>query len=149
PILPIRGTVVFPGTVMPLGVGRAVSRRMLDESLPNSKLIAIVAQRDDELEEPAGADLYSVGTAAMVLKMIRQPDDTVSIFVHGLERVQIGAFTQEKPYFRAKVKSIRELDGQGTSYEAAVAQLREQARQLIELTPNAPEQAVTVLMNID
>lgn len=149
PVLPIRGTVVFPGTVMPLGVGRPASRRLLDESLPHSKIIALVTQIEEQEEDPSSKALYHVGTAAMVLKLIRQPDETVSIIVHGLGRIRIKHVKQEKPFIRAMVERVAEHSGHGKGFEAAVAQLRQQARQLIEMTPNAPEQALTVLMNID
>ena len=149
PILPIRGTVVFPGTVMPLGVGRPASRRLLDESLPHSKIIALVTQIEEQEEDPSSKALYHVGTAAMVLKLIRQPDETVSIIVHGLGRIRIKHVKQEKPFIRATIERVAEHSGHGKGFEAAVAQLRQQARQLIEMTPNAPEQALTVLMNID
>ncbi len=149
PVLPIRGSVVFPGTVMPLGVGRASSRALLDESLPQSKVIALVAQRDEEIEDPTPDDLYEVGVAVTVLRMIRQPDDTVSIIVHGLTRIAIGAYEQHKPFYRCRVHELSELPGEGKRFEALVNQLHEQARYLIELSPNAPEQALTVLMNIE
>lgn len=149
PVLPIRGTVMFPGTVSPLGVGRPVSRRLLDESLPKSKIIALATQRDENEDEVDPGSIYSVGTAVMVLKLIRQPDETVSIIVHGLGRVRFREFTQTTPYLRAKIERIAERAGEGKTFEAAVAQVREQARQVIEMTPNAPEQAVTVLMNIE
>ncbi|MEX0653380.1 MAG: LON peptidase substrate-binding domain-containing protein, partial [Phycisphaeraceae bacterium] len=148
PLIPIRGTVAFPGTVMPLTIGRPASRRLLEESLPQSKVIAFVAQKDEDLEEPGPDDLYTVGTAGTVLKLIRQNDEQVSIIVHGLRRVRVKKITQHKPYFRAAVEVLDEKPGSGRRFEASVNQLRDQARQLIELTPNAPEQAMTVLMNI-
>jgi ATP-dependent Lon protease len=149
PVLPIRGTVMFPGTVVPLGVGRPSSRKLLDESLPESKIIALVTQRDEDDEDPEPDNLYQVGVAVMVLKLVRQPDETVSIIVHGLSRIRIRNFVQRKPYLRAHVEKIPETPGVGKNYDAGVNQLRDQARRLIELTPNAPEQAVTVLMNIE
>ncbi|MCC6579065.1 MAG: LON peptidase substrate-binding domain-containing protein, partial [Phycisphaeraceae bacterium] len=149
PVLPLRGMVMFPGTVMPLGVGRPSSRKLLDESLPHSKIIALVTQREEEEDDPEPDDLYRHGTAVMVLKLIRQPDETVSIIVHGLSRVKIKSFVQNKPFYRANVERITETDGDGKQFSAAVSQLREQARQIIEMTPNAPEQAMTVLMNIE
>ena len=149
PVLPIRGMVMFPGTIMPLGIGRDRSRQLLDESLPQSKVIALVTQRDEEEEFPAPEGLLEVGTAVMVLKMIRQPDDTLSVIVHGLSRVRIREFVQTDPYYRAKVEHLVDHPGSGKRFEAGVAQLSDQAKQLIEITPDAPEQAVTVLMNIE
>ncbi|MBI1337106.1 MAG: endopeptidase La [Phycisphaera sp.] len=149
PVLPLRGTVAFPGTVMPLGVGRPNSRRMLDESLPQSKMIALLTQRDEDIEEPGADDLYTIGCAAVVLKLVRQPDETVSIIVHCLRRIRVKKFLQLKPYPRIELQTLDEIPGGGKRFEAAEAQVRDQARQLIELSPNAPEQAVTILMNIE
>ena len=148
PVLPIR-VVGFPGTVMPLNVTRASSRRLLDESLAHTKFITLATQRDEEEEEPSTEGLFEVGAAAMVLKLIRQPDETVSIIVHGLARVQLGPYVQRAPFFVAHVKPLRDVPGAGKNFDAGVEQLRQQARQLIEMTPNAPEQALTVLMNIE
>jgi len=150
PVLPIRGTVTFPGTITPLGVGRPSSRKLLDESLPNSKIIAVVTQRDEDQDEPGPNDLYTVGTLVNVLKLIRQPDDTVSIIVHGISRIRIEEITQKKPFFQARISRLTEVKGNVTKRsKAAVAQVREQARELVELSPTAPEQAMSVLMNID
>ena len=76
PIMPVRNTVMFPGTVVPLDVGRPVSMRLLDASLPTTKVIGLVAQRDPEIEAPAPDDLFEIGTAVAVLKLIRQPDES-------------------------------------------------------------------------
>ncbi|MCC5828574.1 MAG: endopeptidase La [Phycisphaeraceae bacterium] len=149
PILPIRGTVVFPGTVMPLGIGRPSSRAMLDECLPQSKIIALFTQRDEEMEDPRPSDLYPVGVAAAVLKLMRQPDETVSIVVHGLKRIGIERMLPGNKYMRAKVKVLEEVPGEGKLFEASARQLTQQARQLIEMSPNAPDQALTVLLNIE
>jgi ATP-dependent Lon protease len=149
PVLPIRGTVMFPGTVMPLGVGRMSSRRLLDESLSTSKVIALVTQRDEKNEEPDADGLYTVGAAVMVLKLIRQPDETVSIIVHGLKRIRLRRVVQDKPFLRAEVELIEETQGSGADFDAGLKTLREQAKQLIEITPNVPEQAQVVLESID
>ncbi len=149
PLLPIRGTVVFPGTVMPLSVGRPASLKMLDEALPASKVIALFTQRDEDVEDPQPDQLYQVGVAAMVLKLIRQPDNTASIIVHGLARLRLRDVVQQKPYLRITAERMSETPGSGKLFDASVNQLRQQARELIEITPNAPEQALTVLVNIE
>ena len=86
-ILPIRGFVIFPGTVAPLNVRRPGSIRLLDDTLPQSKIIGLIAQRDEKKEDPAPQDLYEVGTAALILKLLRQSDDHVIVLVQGLRRV--------------------------------------------------------------
>ena len=149
PVLPVRGSVMFPGTIVPLGVGRPASLRMLDNELPKSKIIALFSQKDEEIEEPTLEDLHQVGTAAMVLKLIRQADESISLIVHGLGRIELNQLTQKKPYFKANVSTPNERQGSGKKFEAEVSQLRDQAHELIDLSPNAPEQALTVMMNID
>src|SRR5438105_15612835 len=89
PILPIRNIVVFPGTVMPLNVGRPKSKALLDEVMPGDKLIGVCTQRSAETEDPQLPDLYSVGVACMILKLFKLPDGNQSIIVHGLARFRL------------------------------------------------------------
>src|SRR5271170_8109311 len=118
PILPIRNIVVFPGTVMPLNVGRQKSKNLLDEVMPAEKLIGVVTQKNAEVEDPGVADLFSVGTACMILKLFKLPDGNQSIIVHGLVRFRL------------------------------VASVRQQANRVIELSPNTPDEAAQVLNSI-
>src|SRR2546427_10738445 len=85
-ILPVRGFVVFPGTVIPLNVQRAASLKLLDDTLPRTKVIGLLTQRDETKDDPSPQDLYSIGTAALVLKLIRQSEDDVLVIVQGLRR---------------------------------------------------------------
>lgn len=149
PILPVRGTLVFPGTIIPLGIGRPSSRQLLEESLAKSNVIGLAAQIDEEQEEPSFDGIHKVGTAALALKLIRQQDDTMTLIVHGLSRIRLCKQVKAKPYLRAKVSTLREKPGRGQSFKATINQLRDLALELIELTPNAPEQARNVLMNVE
>src|SRR5215831_3908499 len=88
-ILPVRGFVVFPGTVVPLNIQRAASLKLLDDTLPRTKVIGLLAQRDETKEEPGPQDLYSIGTVALVLKLIRQADDHVLVIAQGLRRFSL------------------------------------------------------------
>ena len=148
-VLPMRGTVLFPGTVVPLGIGRPNSRKLLEETLPQTKVLGFFTQKDEEQEQPDAEDLYSVGVAGMVLKLMRQPDETLSIIVHGLQRIRCTRIVQRDPYIRAEIETLEETAGKGKEFDAAVKQLREQAQHLIEASPEAPEQAQTVIMNIE
>src|SRR3954469_21457569 len=94
PILPIRNIVVFPGTVMPLNVGRQKSKNLLDEVMPGEKLIGVVTQRNADAEDPAYPDLNTVGVAASILKLFKLPDGNQSIIVHGLTRFRLMELTQ-------------------------------------------------------
>src|SRR5437660_7740583 len=89
PILPIRNIVVFPGTVMPLNVGRPKSKSLLDEVMPGEKLVGVVTQKNAETEDPAYADLNTVGVASMILKLFKFPDGNQSIIVHGIARFRL------------------------------------------------------------
>lgn len=149
PILPVRGTLVFPGTIIPLGIGRPSSRQLLEESLAKSKVIGLSAQLDEEQEDPGFAGIYKTGTAAVALKLIRQQDETMTLIVHGLGRIRLNKQVKGKPYLRSKVSRLKEKPGRGQSFKATINQLRELALELIELTPNAPDQARNVLMNVE
>src|SRR3989442_11642058 len=94
PILPIRNIVVFPGTVMPLNVGRQKSKNLLDEVMPGEKLVGVVTQKNPEVEDPKLEDLNSVGVACMILKLFKLPDGNQSIIVHGLTRFPVLELTQ-------------------------------------------------------
>ncbi|XAM00293.1 endopeptidase La [Phycisphaeraceae bacterium D3-23] len=149
PILPVRGTVVFPGTIIPLGIGRPSSRKLLDESLAKSKVIGLATQVDEDAEDPGFAGLHPMGIAAVALKLIRQPDETLTLIVHGLRRIELTRAIQTQPYITARVTKPRQIDGKGKRFQATINQLRDLAQELIELTPNAPEQAMTMLLNIE
>src|SRR6516165_1126964 len=102
-ILPVRGFVVFPGTVIPLNVQRAASLKLLDDTLPRTKVIGLLAQRDEAKDDPSPQDLYSVGTAALVLKLIRQSEDHVLIIAQGLRRFSLRKIVGTSPFLSAEV----------------------------------------------
>ena len=149
-ILPVRSFVVFPGTVAPLNVQRAASIKLLDETLPQSKIIGLVAQRDSEKENPEPQDLYDMGTAAIVLKLLRQADDHVIALVQGLRRFGIRKVVQTQPFIRAEVSVLDSITAPETNeFEATFRNLRDSASRLMELTPDAPEQAAVAVRSID
>jgi ATP-dependent Lon protease len=149
-ILPMRGFVVFPGTVIPLNVQRAASLKLLDDTLPRTKVIGLVTQRDETKEDPAPQDLYSVGTAALVLKLIRQSDDHVLVIAQGLRRFSIRKIIATSPFLRAEVDLPNSVSpAQTKEWEATFRNLRDSAAKLFELTPDAPEQSRLMILNID
>src|SRR5438094_5495830 len=103
PILPMRGFVVFPGTVVPLNIQRAASLKLLDDTLPRTKVIGLVAQRDETKEDPAPQDLYSIGTVALVLKLIRESEDHVLVIAQGRRRFSLRKIIATSPFLRAEV----------------------------------------------
>src|SRR6201987_1698433 len=102
-ILPVRGFVVFPGTVIPLNIQRAASLKLLDDTLPRTKVIGLLAQRDETKDDPSPQDLYSVGTAALVLKLVRQSEENVLVIVQGLRRFSLRKIIATDPFLRAEV----------------------------------------------
>jgi len=149
-ILPVRGIVVFPGTVIPLNVQRAASLKLLDDTLPRTKVIGLVTQRDETKEDPAPQDLYSVGTAALVLKLLRQSEDHVLVIVQGLRRFSLRKIVTTSPFLRAEVDLPNSISPPQTKeWEATFRNLRDSAAKLFELTPDAPEQSRLMILNID
>src|SRR3954471_7080989 len=148
PILPIRNVVVFPGTVMPLNVGRQKSKNLLDEVMPGEKLIGVVTQKNGEAEEPAYPDLNTVGVAATILKLFKLPDGNQSIIVHGLTRFRLMELTQTEPFLMGRVEVIEDAGEPGPEVEALVNSVRQSANRVIELSPNTPDEAAQVLNSI-
>jgi len=148
-ILPVRGFVVFPGTIVPLNVRRPSSIELLDDTLPRTKIIGLVSQRDENKEDPEPQDLFPVGTAALVLKMIRQADDHVVIIARGIQRFSLRKVVATSPFIRAEVDLMKSnLPAASKEWEATFRNLRDSAAHLFELTPEAPEQARLIVLNI-
>ncbi|PYK02447.1 MAG: endopeptidase La [Verrucomicrobia bacterium] len=148
-ILPVRGFVVFPGTIVPLNVRRPASIQLLDETLPRTKVIGLLTQRDEAVEDPGPQDLYHVGTAALVLKLIRQADDHVVIIARGLDRFSLRKIVATSPFIRAEVDLVNSISPpESKEWEATFRNLRDSAARLFELTPEAPEQARLMILNI-
>ena len=148
-ILPVRGFVVFPGTIVPLNVRRPASIALLDDTLPRTKVIGLIAQRDEAKEDPEPHDLFHVGTAALVLKMIRQADDHVVIIARGIQRFSLRKIVATSPFIRAEIDLIKSTAPTETKeWEATFRNLRDSAARLFELTPETPEQARLMVLNI-
>jgi ATP-dependent Lon protease len=148
PILPIRNIVVFPGTVMPLNVGRAKSKALLDEVMPGEKLIGVVTQRNPDVEDPNAEDLYPVGVACMILKLFKLPDGNQSIIVHGLARFKLTSIDQHDPFATGTIEVLEDQLAAGPGLDALLNSVRTQANRVIELSPNTPDEAAQVLNSI-
>ena len=149
-VLPVRGFVVFPRTLSPLNVKRPASIQLLNETLPKSKIIGLVTQRDESKEEPEPSDLHQVGTAAMVLKVLRQSNNHVVVIAQGLRRFAIRKVTQTTPFIRAEIEPLPTLPAPASKeFEAQFRNLRESALKLLELSPDVPEEARVIVMGIE
>ena len=147
-ILPIRSAVAYPGTVMPLAIGRQRSKRLLKEIRPQETIFGLIAQKKPEIEDPSPDDLYSVGTAASVLKIIKMPQGSLNVIVHGLVRFRILEFVSTDPFLRARVEILREHTRKTKKLKALVVNVRDTANRVIALSSNAPEEAGLLLENI-
>jgi ATP-dependent Lon protease len=105
-ILPVRNTVAFPGTVMPLGIGREKSKKLLEEVAPTRAVIGLLTQMNAETEDPSLGEIYQIGTVASILKVVRTPGGGMQVIVHGIMRFRVKRFVSTKPYLKAEVEYL-------------------------------------------
>src|SRR5277367_5237035 len=149
PVLPVRDTVLFPHAVLPLTVGRESSVQLIN-SLGEDKTIVVVAQREARVDSPQPADLYTVGTLAIVHKVVKMPNQSLFVFAEGLERVRLGEFTQLTPFMRAKVSSIPEaIPPDSSEIEALQRNVLTLFQQIVAGSPTLSDELSTVALNID
>ncbi len=150
PILPLRGVVVYPMMWLPLTIGQGRSIRLVDDALADARghrIIGLVAARDPEIEEPAPDQVYQIGTAAMVHRMLRAPDGTIRLIVQGLERIRVDQYVQETPYLRARVTVIPDEEEESLEQEALMRTTQDLFRRLVGLVPHMPEELETAAIN--
>ena len=149
PILPLRNSVVFPASVVPINVGRARSVRLVEDLLGQERpVVGIVSQRDADIDEPGFGDLYEVGTIARVVKVIRLGPSNYSVVLHGLARLKMQGQASLEPYMRAKIKRIPEDLERDVELDALGAALRESMREVLTLMPNLPKETAGILDNV-
>jgi ATP-dependent Lon protease len=149
PILPLRGVVVYPLTAVPLTVGQPRSIQLIDDAVLNKKVIGLVASRDPSVEEPTPDQCYSIGTAAMVQRLLRLPDGTIRLLVLGLERIRITEYTSTSPYLKAKVTPAPEIVETTVETEALRRNIGAMFGRLVELVPGIPDEIAAVALNIE
>jgi ATP-dependent Lon protease len=149
PILPLKNTVLFPGVVVPITVGRDQSLALVKEAYESTKTIGVVAQKDETVENPEESDLYKFGTVAQILKLIKMPDGSKSIVIQGKSVFSVTGFTQTDPYFRADVEPVKqEMDITGVELDASIRSIKETASKIVNLSPNIPSEASIAINNI-
>jgi ATP-dependent Lon protease len=150
PILPLRNTVLFPGVILPITVGRDKSIRAVQDANNSDKLIGVVAQKDSNVENPQMSDLAEVGTVARIIKLIRMPDGGTTIIIQGIKRFKLTEVMGGEPYFRAKIELLSdEWPAEDKEFDAYVSSIRDLAAQIIQLSPNIPSEATVILSNIE
>jgi ATP-dependent Lon protease len=149
-LLPLRNTVLFPGVVLPITVGRDKSILAVTDAYKTDKLIGVVAQKDSEVEEPAATDLESIGTVARIIKLIKMPDGGNTVILQGRRRFKVDEITATDPYFKARITKLEdeELQNHG-DFDAMISSIKDIASQIVSMSPNMPSEAGIILKNIE
>jgi len=142
PLLPLRNTVLFPGVVIPITVGRDKSIKAVSDAYKADKLIGVVSQKDSLVEEPTVSDLVDIGTVAKIIKLIKMPDGGTTVIIQGKKRFKIDEITTDDPYFKAIITVLKEEELKNDNdFDAMVSSIKELAGQIIQLSPNLPSEA--------
>ncbi len=149
PVLPLRGIVVYPMMWLPLTIGQERSIKLVEESLPQNRIIALVTSRDESVEEPAPGQLYEIGTAAQVHRVLKAPDGTIRLAVQGLERIRLKEYVQEKPYLRARVEVLPETLEEGLELDGSARAVQDLFRRLVELDGQMPDELAVMAANVE
>ncbi|MBO9635684.1 MAG: LON peptidase substrate-binding domain-containing protein, partial [Chitinophagaceae bacterium] len=151
PLLPLRNTVLFPGVVLPITVGRDKSIKAVNDAYKSDKLVGVVAQKDSNVEDPSVNDLEDIGTVARIVKLIKMPDGGTTVIIQGRRRFKVAGIISEDPYFKARIELLTEDETakRPDDFEAYVSNIKELATQIIQLSPNIPSEASIILKNIE
>jgi ATP-dependent Lon protease len=150
PILPLRNTVLFPGVVMPITVGRDKSIRLIREANKKDRLIGVVSQQDVNIEDPVFNQLNQVGTTALIIKMLKMPDGNTTVILQGKKRFTLQEEVQSEPYIKATVEPFKEIKpAENKEFKALVSSIKDMAMNIIQLSPNIPSEAGIAIRNIE
>lgn len=150
PLLPLRNTVLFPGVVLPITVGRDKSIKAINDAYKGDKLVGVVSQKDSKVEEPTINDLEAIGTVARIIKLIKMPDGGTTVIIQGKKRFRTEVVTAEEPYFKAKIVVLDEEEIKGDhDFDAMIGSIKELSGQIIQLSPNLPSEIDIILKNIE
>jgi ATP-dependent Lon protease len=151
PILSLRNMVLFPGVVIPITAGRDKSIKLINDANASGKVIGVVAQIDENIEEPTPDDVHKIGTVARIMRVLKMPDGNVTVILQGKKRFEIESFTQEEPYMRAKVKAVEEdrSEKDDNEFNTIVDSIKELAIEIIKESPNIPTEATFAIKNIE
>ncbi|MFU1855449.1 endopeptidase La [Sphingobacterium sp. NGMCC 1.201703] len=149
-ILPLRNTVLFPGVVIPITVGRDKSIKLVKEAYKGNKTIGVVSQKDMTVEDPGFEELNKVGTVAHIIKVLQMPDGNTTVIIQGKQRFNLVEIVETEPYLKARVEKFNEAKPKMTKhFKATISTLKEMALQIIQLSPNLPSEAGIAIKNIE
>ncbi len=150
PVLALKNTVLFPGVVIPITVGRDKSIRAVQKAYDHHRIVAVLSQRDSKVENPNVNDLFEIGTLARIIKLIRMPDGTTTAILQGRRRFRLAKMVSETPYMQGTVEELNyTLPKNKLEFEAIMASITDKARNIIQLSPHIPSEAVVMIKNIN
>lgn len=149
-ILPLRNTVLFPGVVIPITVGRDKSIKLIKDAYRGERIIGVVSQKDVGIEDPEFEQLNQVGTVALIIKMLQMPDGNTTVIIQGKQRFRLNQEVQSEPYIKASIQKFEEVRPKADKeFKALMASIKEMAMQIIQLSPNIPSEAGIAIKNIE
>ncbi len=149
PVLPLRGIVVYPMMWLPLTIGQERSIKLVEDNLPQSRIIALATSKDESIEEPSSDQIYGIGTAAQVHRVLKAPDGTVRLAVQGLERIRLTEYIQDEPYLRARVEVLPEELEEGLDIDGSARAVTDLFRRLVELDGQMPDELAVMAANVE
>ncbi|WP_294818664.1 endopeptidase La [uncultured Flavobacterium sp.] len=151
PILPLRNMVLFPGVVIPITAGRDKSIKLINDANADTKIIGVVAQKDESVEEPGAEDINNVGTVARILRVLKMPDGNTTVILQGKKRFEIDSVTTDQPYLKATTKEVKEErpGKKDAEFNTIIDSIKELAIQIIKESPNIPTEATFAIKNIE
>ncbi|WP_106918019.1 endopeptidase La [Chryseobacterium aurantiacum] len=150
PILPVRNMVMFPNVVIPITAGRKTSIQLIEEAQKNGDFIGIISQKNSDLEQPTEKDIYTTGTLAKIIKIIKLPEGNITAITKGFHRFKIKKITDNQPYFKAEISKLKDTKPKnGEEYDALLENIKDLALKIIELDPNIPNAANFAIKNIN
>ncbi|AZB00577.1 endopeptidase La [Chryseobacterium joostei] len=150
PILPVRNMVMFPNVVIPITAGRKTSIQLIEEAQKNGDFIGIISQKNSDLEQPTEKDIYTTGTLAKIIKIIKLPEGNITAITKGFHRFKIKKMTDNQPYFKAEISKLKDAKPKNEEeYDALLENIKDLALKIIELDPNIPNAANFAIKNIN
>ena len=147
-ILPLKGTVIYPGLAVPLIIGRERSIQLIDDALGSDKMIGVVTQKDPKVQDPAPEEMFSIGTAASILKMVRVSERDIRVVVQGVARIKVDRYLESDPYYVARVSHLEEDYIEGITIEALTTNVKDVFRKVVELSPQVPSEIMGMITNL-
>jgi ATP-dependent Lon protease len=151
PILPLRNTVLFPGVVIPITAGRDKSIKLINEANKGNKVIGVVSQKDENIEDPGLTDINPVGTVARILRVLKMPDGNTTVILQGKKRFEVTEILTSTPYITATIKEVPEARPhvEDDEFKAIIESIKEKALEIIKNSPNIPSEAAFAIKNIN